>query len=116
MTRKKKTRSLKRIHQVKTGNIQKLKRAANHDRQTGKRVDKNKKVKSVYQKFLDENPEAKKIADDDQRKAAELKAKEAEKRRIKEQEGQKAEEKRPDREREEDIFDRFERGGQDDYY
>jgi hypothetical protein len=57
MTRQKKTRSLKRIHSVKTGNPAKLKREANFDRQTGKRV-KNR-VPSVYEKFLAENPEAK---------------------------------------------------------
>jgi hypothetical protein len=57
MTRQKKTRSLKRIHSVKTGNPARLKREANFDRQTGKRV-KNR-VPSVYEKFLAENPEAK---------------------------------------------------------
>jgi len=56
MTRKKKTRSLSRIHNVKTGNIKKLKREAGSDRQTGKRT--NKKSKSVYEKFLEQNPEA----------------------------------------------------------
>jgi hypothetical protein len=58
MSRKKKTRSLSRVHGIKTGSISKLKRAEGTDRQTGKRV-KNK-VKSVFDKFLDENPEAKK--------------------------------------------------------
>ena len=58
MTRKKKTRSLSRIHKVKTGNISKLKRASRQDRQTGKRV--KHKSKSVFEKFLDENPEIKK--------------------------------------------------------
>ncbi|MCY0965456.1 hypothetical protein [Parathalassolituus penaei] len=55
MTRQKKTRSLKRIHSVKTGSRSKMKREANFDRQTGKRV-KNR-VPSVYEKFLAENPE-----------------------------------------------------------
>ncbi len=57
MTRLKKTRSLKRIHNVKTGSISKLKKQAGADRQTGKRV-KNR-VASVYEKFLAENPDAK---------------------------------------------------------
>lgn len=57
MTRKKKTRSLKRIHSVKTGNTSKLKRAAAVDRQNSNLKAKNK-TKSVYQKFLEENPEA----------------------------------------------------------
>lgn len=57
MTRKKKSRSLKRIHSVKTGNISKLKRAGTTDRQSTNLKDKNK-PKSVYQKFLEENPDA----------------------------------------------------------
>lgn len=57
MTRKKKSRSLKRIHSVKTGNTSKLKRAAAVDRQNSNLKAKNK-TKSVYQKFLEENPEA----------------------------------------------------------
>ena len=60
MTRVKKTRSLKRIHSVKTGSISRLKRQAREeggDRQTGKRV-KGRKVLSVYEKYLLENPEA----------------------------------------------------------
>lgn len=57
MTRKKKSRSLKRIHNVKTGNVSKLKRAGTTDRQNSNLKDKNK-PKSVYQKFLEENPDA----------------------------------------------------------
>ena len=57
MTRKKKSRSLKRIHSVKTGNISKLKRAGTTDRQSTNLKAKDK-PKSVYQKFLDENPDA----------------------------------------------------------
>lgn len=57
MTRKKKTRSLKSIHNVKTGNISKLKRAGTTDRQNSNLKTKAK-PKSVYQKFLEENPEA----------------------------------------------------------
>ena len=57
MTRKKKTRSLKRIHSVKTGTPSKLKRASTMDRQSTNLKAKNK-PKSVYQKFLDENPDA----------------------------------------------------------
>ena len=55
MTRKKKTRSLKRIHQVKTGNKSKLKKQAQTDRQ--KKVNNKNRTKSVYEKFLDENPQ-----------------------------------------------------------
>lgn len=57
MTRKKKSRSLKRIHSVKTGNISKLKRSGTVDRQNSNLKAKSK-PKSVYQKFLDENPDA----------------------------------------------------------
>lgn len=58
MTRKKKTRSLSRIHKVKTGSISKLKREAGNDRQSKKRI-KGKRNLSAYEKFLAENPEAK---------------------------------------------------------
>ncbi len=57
MTRKKKTRSLKSIHSVKTGSISKLKRDSTTDRQSSNLKGKSK-PKSVYQKFLDENPDA----------------------------------------------------------
>jgi hypothetical protein len=56
MTRKKKTRSLKRIHSVKTGTPSKLKRDSTTDRQASLKT--KGKPKSVYQKFLDENPDA----------------------------------------------------------
>lgn len=49
MTRSKKTRSLKRIHQVKTGSKQKLKRAIGNDRQGRKR---KQPTLSVYEKYL----------------------------------------------------------------
>lgn len=68
MTRKKKTRSLSRIHQVKTGSIKKLKREAGTDRQSGKRT--SKKNKSVFEKFLESNPDAKKQLKADQEAAA----------------------------------------------
>ncbi|WP_430462453.1 hypothetical protein ACQUQU_06610 [Thalassolituus sp. LLYu03] len=74
MTRVKKTRSLKRIHSVKTGSISRLKREAREaggDRQVGKRV-KGRRVLSVYEKFLQDNPEAKEKAQSQQ--AAEVKA------------------------------------------
>lgn len=58
MTRVKKTRSLKRVHSVKTGSISKLKRAAGNDRQVGKRVE-GRRVLSAYEKYLLENPQAK---------------------------------------------------------
>lgn len=57
MTRKKKTRSLKSIHSVKTGSISKLKRSSTTDRQSSNLKGKAK-PKSVYQKFLDANPDA----------------------------------------------------------
>lgn len=57
MTRKKKSRSLKRIHSVKTGNVSKLKRAGTTDRQNSNLKSKAK-PKSVYQRFLEDNPEA----------------------------------------------------------
>ena len=56
MTRKKKTRSLKRIHSVKTGTPSKLKRDSTNDRQASLKT--KGKPKSVYQKYLDENPDA----------------------------------------------------------
>lgn len=58
MTRIKKTRSLKRIHKVKTGSISKLKREAGGNRQSTKRL-KDRKTLSVFEKYLLENPEAK---------------------------------------------------------
>ncbi len=58
MTRIKKTRSLKRIHKVKTGSVSKLKREAGADRQNTKRL-KGRKTLSVFEKYLLENPEAK---------------------------------------------------------
>jgi hypothetical protein len=58
MTRKKKTRSLKSIHSVKTGSISKLKRDSTTDRQSTNLNKGKTKPKSVYQKFLDENPDA----------------------------------------------------------
>ena len=56
MTRKKKSRSLKRIHSVKTGTPSKLKRDSTTDRQSS--IKTKGKPKSVYQKYLDENPDA----------------------------------------------------------
>lgn len=58
MTRKKKTRSLKNIHNVKTGNTAKLKRQAGSDRQKTKRL-KGRRTPSVFEKFLEENQTAK---------------------------------------------------------
>ena len=68
MTRKKKTRSLSRIHKVKTGNISKLKREAGNDRQSSKRL-KGRRTLSAYEKFLAENPEAKAKAVQEQRQS-----------------------------------------------
>lgn len=58
MTRQKKSRSLKRIHNIKTGSTSKLKQQNNADRQSGKRV-KGKRTLSVFEKFLSENPDRK---------------------------------------------------------
>ncbi len=58
MTRVKKTRSLKRIHDVRTGSKSKLKKQLGTDRQVGKRVQ-GRRVLSAYEKFLAQNPEAK---------------------------------------------------------
>lgn len=58
MTRVKKTRSLKRIHDVRTGSKSKLKKQLGTDRQVGKRV-KGRRIPSAYEKFLAENPQAK---------------------------------------------------------
>lgn len=77
MTRKKKTRSLKRIHNVKTGSVAKLKREGGANRQSSKRI--KKKTQSVFDKFLDENPAAKKKVIQDELKAAEQKAVQADK-------------------------------------
>jgi len=112
MTRKKKTRSLSRIHNVKTGNIKKLKREAGADRQTGKRV-KNK-VKSAYEKFLEANPEAKEQLRKDQAKAeASARKKEADKAEAK----VKPEKRERERDDSGDLFDQFERNNkQDDMY
>ncbi|MAD46759.1 MAG: hypothetical protein CMI02_03680 [Oceanospirillaceae bacterium] len=76
MTRAKKSRSLKRIHKVKTGSISKFKeqaRGEGHDRQSGKR--QKKKKLSVYEKFLQDNPEAKARHDAELRAEAEKAAK-----------------------------------------
>lgn len=72
MTRKKKTRSLKRIHNVKTGSVAKLKREGAANRQSAKRI--KKKTQSVFDKFMDENPHAKKKIIQDELKAAEQKS------------------------------------------
>ncbi len=68
MTRSKKTRSLKRIHQVKTGSKQKLKRAADTDRQ-GRKL--KKPTLSVYEKYLLE--QEKKAASTDTTSKSEIK-------------------------------------------
>lgn len=57
MTRIKKTRSLKRIHKVKTGSKSKLKKQLGTDRQGQKRMA-GRRVLSAYEKFLLDNPEA----------------------------------------------------------
>lgn len=61
MTRKKKTRSLKRIHDVRTGSIKDFKREANNDRQPGKRV-KGRRVLSAYEKHMQSLKEQKENA------------------------------------------------------
>ena len=61
MTRKKKTRSIKSRVNIKTGSISKLKKAANNDRQVGKRI-KGRRTPSAYEKFLADNADAKQKA------------------------------------------------------
>ncbi len=48
MTRKKKSRSLKRIHQVKTGSRSKLQKSTQTDRQHKSRFKTDKKQKSIF--------------------------------------------------------------------
>lgn len=81
MTRKKKTRSLKRIHGIKTGNISKLKKAAGTDRQSV-RLKSRKKTKSAYQKFLEENPE---VAAQERQRSLEAEKQQAEQKALKDQ-------------------------------
>src|SRR5690554_7802344 len=63
MTRIKKTRSLKRIHNIKTGSKSKIKKAQiRSGLEPQRKFSKEKKQLSAYEKYLLENPEAK-IAD-----------------------------------------------------
>src|SRR5690554_2447918 len=63
MTRIKKTRSLKRIHNIKTGSKSKIKKAQiRSGLEPQRKFSKEKKQLSTYEKYLLENPEAK-IAD-----------------------------------------------------
>lgn len=118
MTRRKKTRSLKRIHQVKTGSISKLKRAAGADRQTGKRV--NNKSKSVYEKYLEENPQAreKQPVEKQQQKPAKENKPEANPELYDRTDIAKVKPAREksEREKEDDLLDSFNNGSLDDFY
>ena len=117
MTRRKKTRSLKRIHQVKTGSISKLKRAAGADRQTGKRV--SNKNKSVYEKYLEENPQAReKQPREKQQQPAKTKKPEfsSELYDRKDIAKVKPAREKSEREKEDDLLDRFNTGSLDDFY
>lgn len=62
MTRIRKKRSLKRIHSIKTGSISKIKKAQAHSGQVEpkRKLSKEHKQLSAYEKYLLENPEAKK--------------------------------------------------------
>ena len=113
MTRRKKTRSLKRIHNVKTGSISKLKRAESNDRQTGKRV--SNKTKSVYEKYLEENPQAR---EKQQQKPAKPKKPEPNPELYDRTDLDKVKpvREKSEREKEEDLFDSFNNGKLDDYY
>ncbi len=116
MTRKKKSRSLKRIHSVKTGNVSKLKRAGTTDRQNTNLKSKAK-PKSVYQKFLEENPEA--AEKQVQPVPNEIKAKEAEKAAAiepKRQKEKKAEAQEPKEEREPDLLSQLDNKNFNDFY
>ncbi|MFY9180465.1 MAG: hypothetical protein WAO12_11905 [Venatoribacter sp.] len=109
MTRVKKTRSLKRIHDVKTGSKSKIKKTNQADRQVGKRVQ-GRRVPSVYEKFLAENPEAKKQAIIEQQQAEQKQAeKKSEERKAASTANSKAPtEKKPKTEREKTLFEQFE--------
>ena len=130
MTRKKKTRSLKSIHSVKTGSVSKLKRDSTTDRQSSNLKAKGK-PKSVYQKFLDENPEAiekqqqpiskEKIAADlaeKKRKAEELAAANLAKRKAKSKPRKEEQEKPEDvkKEREPDLLSQLDNKNFNDFY
>ncbi|WP_353295434.1 hypothetical protein [Thalassolituus maritimus] len=54
---------------MKTGSIKKLKRESGNDRQSGKRVAR--KNKSVFEKFLESNPDAKQQLNTEQKQARE---------------------------------------------
>ncbi|WP_369986001.1 hypothetical protein [Thalassolituus sp.] len=54
---------------MKTGSIKKLKRESGNDRQSGKRVAR--KNKSVFEKFLESNPEAKQQLNTEQKQVRE---------------------------------------------
>ncbi len=62
MTRIRKKRTLKRIHSVKTGSVTKIKKAQAHSGQAEpkRKLSKEHKQLSAYEKYLLENPEAKK--------------------------------------------------------
>lgn len=106
MTRKKKSRSLSRIHNVKTGSISKFKKDAGSDRQTGKRV--KKRTPSAYEKFLAENPEAKEQARQEQQKAA------TDNKRQASAKQEKPAEKKPEREK--GLLDQLDSKDFDDIY
>lgn len=76
MTRIKKSRSLKRIHSVKTGSKSKIKKSLIRSGQDqGKtKASKERKQLSAYEKFLLENPEAKAKATAESQKAEHKKA------------------------------------------
>lgn len=104
MTRKKKSRSLKRIHSVKTGNTAKLKREAGSNRQSNKRL-KGRRTQSVFEKFLAENPETKaQMVQQESAKAAQDLAAQQQKREQAEQQ-QAEQEQKP---REKNLLDQLE--------
>lgn len=107
MTRKKKTRSLKRIHNVKTGSVAKLKREGGANRQSSKRI--KKKTQSVFDKFLDENPAAKKKVIQDELKAAEQKT-------VQQNDKPAPAEKPEPKEREKNLLDQLESKNFNDIY
>lgn len=109
MTRKKKSRSLKRIHNVKTGNISKLKKANATDRQST-RLKNRAKPKSVYQKFLEENPE---VAEQENKKA--LQAQQVSETKA-EQEDKAEEPVKESKEREPDLLSQLDDKSFDDLY
>ncbi len=121
MTRKKKTRSLKSIHSVKTGSTTKLKKASVTDRQNTNLKSKTK-PKSVYQKFLDENPQAAEKQQQNQIAATEKQVKAPAKKPAKQEDAKTKPKQRTDKDdkredtREPDLLSQLDNKNFNDFY